>query len=50
MEILSQKSINDDEITGSFDLKALFTSIPLDLAKDSVKAILDENPTYFSDF
>ena len=29
----------------SFDVKALFTSIPLDLAKDSVKAILDENPT-----
>ena len=28
----------------SFDVKALFTSIPLDLAKDSVKAILDENP------
>ena len=44
-EILTQKSINDDEIMVSFDVKALFTSIPFDLAKDSVKAILDENPT-----
>lgn len=37
-------TISDDQVLVSFDVKSLFTSIPLDLARESVKLVLEKNP------
>ena len=42
-------SIFDNEELVSFDVKALFTSIPLDLARESVKSTLQDLPQMLSE-
>ena len=41
-------SISDNEELVSFDVEALFTSIPLDLARESVKSALQDQPQMLS--
>ena len=41
-------SISDNEELVSFDAKALFTSIPLHLARESVKSALQDQPQMLS--
>ena len=41
-------SISDNEELVSFDAKALFTSIPLDLARESDKSALQDQPQMLS--
>lgn len=47
-EILSEMSISSDDVLVSYDVKSLFTSIPLDLARESVKLSLENHPQLLS--